>query len=80
MHFHKMFINGKWVEAVSEEKYEVINPSTQEAVSSVAYGDERDAKKAVQAAATAFKAWASTPAKKRGTGSYDFAGDGETDP
>ncbi|GAB7387951.1 NADP-dependent succinate-semialdehyde dehydrogenase [Bacillaceae bacterium] len=62
---HKMFINGEWVEAESGKRYDVINPSTGEAVSSAPYGDDRDAKKAVQAAADAFKEWAATPARER---------------
>lgn len=62
---HKMYINGKWVLAESEETYEIVNPANQEVVSIAPRGDNRDARKAVQAAADAFKAWAETPAKER---------------
>lgn len=65
MQTYKLFINGEWVAAESEETYKVINPSNQEAVSAAPYGDERDAHKAVQAAANAFSEWAATPAKER---------------
>jgi succinate-semialdehyde dehydrogenase/glutarate-semialdehyde dehydrogenase len=65
MQMHKLFINGEWVDAVSGERYQVINPSTQDAVSSAPYGDDQDARQAVQAAADAFAGWAATPAKER---------------
>jgi succinate-semialdehyde dehydrogenase/glutarate-semialdehyde dehydrogenase len=65
MQMHKLFINGEWVDAVSGERYQVINPSTQDAVSSAPYGDDQDARQAVQAAGDAFAGWAATPAKER---------------
>ena len=65
MQQHKMYINGEWVAAESGETYEIVNPANQEVVSSAPRGNDRDARKAVQAAADAFKAWAATPAKER---------------
>lgn len=65
MQLYKLFVNGEWVEAESGERNDVVNPSNQEAVSSAPYGDDRDARKAIQAAAGAFKEWAATPAKER---------------
>jgi succinate-semialdehyde dehydrogenase/glutarate-semialdehyde dehydrogenase len=65
MHQHKMYVNGQWVDAKSGERYEVINPASQEPVSSVPYGDDRDAEEAAEAAAAAFKEWSATSAKQR---------------
>jgi succinate-semialdehyde dehydrogenase/glutarate-semialdehyde dehydrogenase len=65
MESYKLFINGEWTDAQSGERYQVINPATQQAVSSAPYGDDRDAAKAIQAATDAFAGWAATPAKER---------------
>lgn len=62
---HNMFINGEWVGAESGETYAVTNPANQEVISTVPRGDDRDARKAIQAAADTFKTWAATPANER---------------
>ncbi|HEU5139146.1 MAG TPA: betaine-aldehyde dehydrogenase [Bacillales bacterium] len=64
----KMFINGEWVEAVSGDSREIINPFNQEVVATAAEGNEEDAKKAIAAAREAFDhgEWAHTPASERG--------------
>lgn len=61
----KMFIDGKWVDAVSGETLDVMNPATKESIAKVAYGNEVDARRAVEAASSAFSSWAGLPAKER---------------
>ncbi|RXT08783.1 NAD-dependent succinate-semialdehyde dehydrogenase [Ammoniphilus sp. CFH 90114] len=61
----KMYINGEWILAESEETYEVINPATSEPVGVVSYGDDRDTAKAIDAAHAAFKGWSQLTARER---------------
>ncbi|PSR80045.1 aldehyde dehydrogenase domain-containing protein [Coniella lustricola] len=61
-----LFINGKWVEGVDKKKFEVINPSTEEVITSVCEGNEKDVDAAVEAARHAFEGeWRKTSANKR---------------
>jgi acyl-CoA reductase-like NAD-dependent aldehyde dehydrogenase len=53
----RMWIGGEWVEAVSEKKYQVINPATEEEIAQIPLGDERDVDKAVAASRKAFPVW-----------------------
>ncbi|MDQ0299954.1 betaine-aldehyde dehydrogenase [Salibacterium salarium] len=64
----KMFINGTWVEAKSNETRAIINPYNQEEIFQSAEGNRDDAKAAIQAARVAFDKgeWPNTPAKERG--------------
>jgi len=50
----KMFINGEWVESLSGEKMNVIDPSTKEIITQVPKGDISDVDLAVKAARKAF--------------------------
>ncbi|KAF7562438.1 hypothetical protein G7046_g1725 [Stylonectria norvegica] len=49
-----LFINGEWVESVDKKRFEVINPATEEVITSVAEGNEKDIDLAVSAARKAF--------------------------
>ena len=49
------FIDNKWVDSVSGETFESINPSTGETLARVAYGDSADIDRAVTAAANALE-------------------------
>lgn len=62
---YQLFIDGKWTDSVSEERFEIINPATEEVVASTSYGDERDAKLAIDAAQKAFSTWSKMPVKER---------------
>ncbi|WP_163538826.1 betaine-aldehyde dehydrogenase [Gracilibacillus sp. YIM 98692] len=68
MNQKKMFINGQWVDAVSGQTREIINPFNQDIVANVAEGDNQDAQLAIKAARTAFDQgdWATTSATERG--------------
>ncbi|MCW6511455.1 aldehyde dehydrogenase family protein [Lichenifustis flavocetrariae] len=50
----RLFIDGKWVEAVSGKTFETHNPSTGDVLASVAEGDSADIDRAVAAARRAF--------------------------
>ncbi len=56
-------INGAAVD--SAERFETVNPATQEVLAEVASGGEREIALAVEAAKAAFPKWAGTPAKQR---------------
>ncbi|WP_462410613.1 NAD-dependent succinate-semialdehyde dehydrogenase [Neobacillus sp. Marseille-QA0830] len=61
----KMYSDGRWVEAISGQYKDVLNPATGEIVGSVPAGDRKDAAVAIDAADAAFKAWANkTPAER----------------
>ncbi|MFQ5707827.1 MAG: aldehyde dehydrogenase family protein [bacterium] len=62
----KMFIGGEWVESVTGEVSEIMNPATGELVDTVAKGSREDARRAIDVAADAFKAWSETPFSSRG--------------
>ena len=49
-----MFINGEWCQAESGKKFGVINPATGEGIGDVADGGQVEAKRAIQAAHSAF--------------------------
>ena len=51
---HKLFINGKWVEAASGRTFATYNPATGEVLAQVAEGDKADIDLAVKAARAAF--------------------------
>ena len=64
----RLFIGGKWVDAVSGKSFPTINPATGEALTTLAEADERDADAAVAAARGAFEAgpWPEMSASDRG--------------
>ena len=56
-----LFINNEWVEGVDKKTFEVINPSTEEVICSVAEATEKDVDIAVAAARKAFEGeWRTT--------------------
>jgi succinate-semialdehyde dehydrogenase/glutarate-semialdehyde dehydrogenase len=55
--YHKLYINGKWVDAANGKRLDVINPATEEVVGQVAYGGREDCRRAIEAAATALPLW-----------------------
>ena len=60
-----MFINGEWCQAESGKKFGVINPATGEGIGDVADGGQVEAKRAIQAAHSAFGDWSSMTAYER---------------
>ena len=62
----KMFIHGEYVDSTSNEWDEIRNPATGEVVDRVPRGNRQDARAAIEAALTAFPAWADLPFSHRG--------------
>lgn len=61
------FINNEWVEGVDKQTFEVINPSTEEVITSVHEATEKDVDIAVAAARKAFEGeWRKVPPSQRG--------------
>lgn len=61
------FINNEWVEGVDKKTIEVINPTTEEVICSVAEATEKDVDVAVAAARKAFETtWNTTTPQQRG--------------
>lgn len=64
---HSHFIDGKWVAAENQQRIELINPATEQIVSTIAVGSQGDVEKAVHSAHAAFtNAWANTSPYERG--------------
>ncbi|KAJ8122119.1 hypothetical protein O1611_g9925 [Lasiodiplodia mahajangana] len=62
-----LFINNEWVEGVDKKTFEVINPTTEEVICSVAEATEKDVDVAVAAARKAFETtWRTTTPQQRG--------------
>lgn len=61
----RIFIGGEWVEPSGDERIEVVNPTTEEAIGSVPACGPRDVERAVQAAREAFGTWAGTDRAER---------------
>lgn len=60
-----MFINGQSVDAASGATTEVRNPASGEVVDTVPKGDADDTRRAIEAAAEAFKSWSKLSTHKR---------------
>lgn len=68
------FINGKWVESVSGETFQSLNPADSADVVGIAASSTRhDVDKAVEAASLAYKEWSRIPAPRRGELLYRVA-------
>jgi len=52
-----MWINNELTESVGKQRFEVINPATEEVIATVPRGNAEDVTKAVTAANAAFKSW-----------------------
>src|SRR5438046_2159981 len=61
LHMRKMLINGKFVESVSVETFQVVNPATEEVIDEVPRARSEDADLALRAAAEAKDDWRFTP-------------------
>jgi aldehyde dehydrogenase (NAD+) len=62
---YQMYINGKWMNAVSGTFFDDHNPFTGEIYARVANGNKDDAKRAIDAAADALPTWAATPPSEK---------------
>ena len=67
------FISGEWVNSVSGETFESINPATEEVLAIAQKGNATDIDKAVEAAKKAYTEWRLMPAPRRGEILYEVA-------
>ena len=61
----KFYINGEWVDPSTSDTLEVINPSTEQPITSIAMGGTADVDKAVAAAKAAFETYSQTTREER---------------
>ena len=61
----KFYINGKWVDPISSEKMDVINPATEEVITQITLASEEDVDLAVAAAKRAFESYSQTTVEQR---------------
>src|SRR5690349_8482426 len=62
---YKMYIDGKWVDAINGKTFEDMNPYTGEVYAYLPSSSREDARSAIEAAQRAFPAWANTPPSAR---------------
>jgi succinate-semialdehyde dehydrogenase / glutarate-semialdehyde dehydrogenase len=65
MQHTNLYINGQWRDAASGDRFDVINPATEETIASVASADLADADAALDAAQAAFGLWAAKKPRER---------------
>lgn len=65
MEFTDLYINGKWVPGAAKERFDVINPATEEVLASVASAEIADADAALNAAEAAMADWAARTPRER---------------
>jgi succinate-semialdehyde dehydrogenase/glutarate-semialdehyde dehydrogenase len=61
----QLLIGGEWVDGADRARDDVIDPATGEVIAQVAAGTREDARRAIELAADAQRAWGRTPAKTR---------------
>src|SRR3990170_4919243 len=64
---HKMYIDGRWLDADSGKMFGVVNPATEEAIGAAPDASRQDMRKAIDAARNAFDEgpWPQMPARDR---------------
>ena len=65
MKLDKFYINGEWVSPVKDEKIDIINPSDETVIGTLAVGSEIDIDKAVKAEKEAFIKYSKTDVSER---------------
>jgi aldehyde dehydrogenase (NAD+) len=61
----KFYIDGQWVDPISRNTLDVINPSTEEVICKIAVGNAADVDRAVAAAKKAFESFSQTSVEER---------------
>jgi len=62
----QQYIDGHWTDASNKGRWDVIDPSTEQPVANVPYGNADDCKRAIDAAHSAMPAWRAKTAYERG--------------
>jgi aldehyde dehydrogenase (NAD+) len=63
--YNQFYINGEWVDPVTPNSLDVINPATEEVCAHISMGSEEDVNRAVAAAKAAFESFGRTSVKER---------------
>ncbi len=63
--YTELYIDGSWREGAAKERFDVVNPATEETLASVASAEIADADAALNAAQAAFADWASRSPRHR---------------
>ncbi len=69
----KLYINGRWVEPLSNQYFDAINPATGKPLAQLARAGKDDVDAAVKAARDAFQTWGKTPGHVRARYMYAIA-------
>ncbi|MFC4098605.1 aldehyde dehydrogenase family protein [Paenibacillus xanthanilyticus] len=71
----QMYIDGQWVDALSGETREIVNPASGAVIAAAAEGNADDARRAIAAARSAFDEgeWSTTPAAERARLLFELA-------
>ncbi|APG89281.1 aldehyde dehydrogenase (plasmid) [Sinorhizobium americanum CCGM7] len=64
-HAHKFYIGGEWVEPTVSRSRQVIDPSTEQPIGTIAIGSAADAQKAIAAARNALSSFSQTTKEER---------------
>lgn len=62
---YRQYIDGEWVDADGGGTWDLVDPSTEQVITTVPFGTRADADAAIDAAAAAFPAWSSATAYER---------------
>lgn len=62
---HKFYINGQWVEPISDLRMDVINPATENSIGQITLGSAEDMASAISAAKSAFTNYSKTSTEER---------------
>ncbi|MGJ8622548.1 MAG: NAD-dependent succinate-semialdehyde dehydrogenase [Yoonia sp.] len=65
MDYTDLYIDGAWKKGASDERFDVLNPATEEVIASVASAEIADADAALDAAEAAMKEWAAQTPRHR---------------
>lgn len=65
MEYTDLYINGEWRKGAQNERFDVLNPATEEVIASVASADLADADAALNAAEAAMAEWAARTPRQR---------------
>ncbi|GAA0359428.1 aldehyde dehydrogenase family protein [Alkalibacterium iburiense] len=65
MNEHKLYYDGQWQKSKSDKTIEVINPATEEVITTIIEATEEDVNRAVASAKAAFNEWNTTSPSKR---------------
>jgi len=61
----KFYIDGKWVDPISKDILDVINPANEEIITQISLGNKEDLNDAVNAAKNSFNTWSTTSVDHR---------------